>query len=41
MEMLKPSSRELLSWNNLVSTISHSEDFAISWERQHKVSQET
>jgi hypothetical protein len=41
MEMLKPSSRELVSWNNLVSTISHSEDFAISWEQQHKVSQET
>jgi hypothetical protein len=39
--MPKPSSRELVSWNNLVSTISHSEDFAISREQKHKVSEET
>jgi hypothetical protein len=29
MEILKPSSKELVSWNNLVSTIFHFEDFAI------------
>jgi hypothetical protein len=40
-EMPKPSSRELVSWNNLVSTISRSEDFAISREQKHKVSEET
>ncbi|CAK9205201.1 unnamed protein product [Sphagnum troendelagicum] len=35
-EMPKPSSREPVSWNNLVSTISRSEDFAISREQKHK-----